>query len=122
MSSKRRKLITGQKSTDRGADPRALFGDGVRSVLQSNVRAAAAAASAFVSASTSGASTGGGSSATRLSPQAAVAEALADQAHIHAPHGTYEHSLRALVADRVAGDADFAADRYPQLAKWMSKK
>lgn len=115
MSSKRRKLIAMQKPS--GSDPRALLHEGVRTVLQ----ARAAAAGPSGNRSGASAAAGGPASGGPGTSEAAVSEMLATQPHLHEPQGSYEQALQALVQNRVQADSDFNADRYPNIAKWISR-
>lgn len=115
MSSKRRKLITGQKLN--GSDPRQLLTDGVRAVLGPHPPSSG---SSIAGNSNAGASSSNGT-ATPVTA-AAIDEALAAQPQIHEPHGSFEQAMRLLAENRIRTDGDFNAARYPNLAKWIGRK
>lgn len=108
MSSKRRKLLTAAKPPP--AEPNTMLGLGLRQVLQSRVVSRVG-----------GASTSGSTSAALASTAAALNDAIAINPHIQEPHGSYEQALLNHVQNRVRDDADFNADRFPNVSKWIQK-
>lgn len=94
-----------------GSDPRSLLTDGVQAVLQARTTAHGQGPSGSRNAA---------AAASHGTSEAAVNEMLATNPHIHEPHGSYEQSLRSLVQSRTQTDSDFNAERFPNIAKWIS--
>lgn len=97
MSSKRRKLITTNKTNV--TDPSAVLTEGVRQVLQSRNSAV------------------GGATAP-----VTVEQALAIVPHITEPSGSYEQAIRLHMQNRVQSDPDFNAEHFPNTMKFVNKK
>ena len=98
MSSKRRKLITNNKTSD----PRTFLAEGVRRVMQSRA--------------------GGNNAHQSHTSNVSAEEALASNPHICEPHGSYEQAIRTFVQNRISSDPDYSPERFPNCSKWVNKQ
>lgn len=93
MSSKRRKLIANKKPNT--SNPSQMITDTFRQVVQSH---------------------------HGMQSNVAVEEALAANAQLHEPYGSFEQAIRQHVQTRLANDPDYDAALFPNCSKWLDKK